>query len=138
MKPHVHLISSVLFLVLALQVFPELGMQVFWFFIGGFGIDFDYYLFYLYQTGDWHLKKMLQHYSHHKRDDGQLRLFHTIEFLLLMLLGSFYSFFIQLIFIGMLLHVALDWFDLLVMKRRWRRRYFFFTNWLKEKLITQR
>lgn len=137
MKPRVHLINSILFMAIALRVFPELGMQVFWFFIGGFGIDFDYYLYYSYVTKDFNLGKMLEHYREHYKDDGQIRLFHTIEFLALMLIGSFYFFFVKLIFIGMLMHVALDWFDLIAMKKRWRRRYFFFVNWAREKLITQ-
>ena len=138
MRPQFHFLSSVLLIFAALKVYPDLGMNALWLFIGSFGIDFDYYLFYIYVTGDYNLGRMLKHYEKHRTDTGQIRIFHTAEFLILMTVGSFYFKFIKLTLVGMVLHILLDLLDLIIMRRNYRRRYFFITNWIREKFIIKR
>lgn len=136
MRPQIHFLSSVILIFIVLKLYPDLGLKALWLFVGAFLIDFDYYLFYLYTTGGYNLKRALEHYEKHRKDTYQIRVFHTLEFLALMLIGSFYYQFLKLIFIGMILHVILDLFDLVFIKKNYRRRYFFLTNWVREKLIT--
>ncbi|MDO8555665.1 MAG: hypothetical protein Q7R96_00650 [Nanoarchaeota archaeon] len=135
MKPAVHFLSMVLFIIGILNHYPQLEWQALWFFIGGFCIDFDYYLFYVYTTKKYNIKGMLKHYNDHRNDNGQIRIFHTVEFVLLMLTGSVYYTFISYVFIGMTIHLLLDIFHLVVIKKHYKRRYYFITNWVRETFI---
>jgi len=137
MKPTTHLFSVLLFTLLGLYYLPGFTwIHAFWLFIGGFGIDFDYYLFYVYTTKNYNLKKVFHHYYTHKKDNHQLRLFHTIEFITIMIISTHYLTFTHYLLIGMSIHLLMDWFDLIIIKKRYTRRYWFTTNWLRENFKT--
>jgi len=112
-----HLIFSIL---LAAILAPFIGYQALWIIFGGFFIDVDHYFYYAFRHKTLSIPRA---YHYHKRERGAkyepdiLHIFHTVEFLLLVVLfiiityslkwHFFFSFF-TFTFIGMLFHLILD------------------------------
>ncbi len=114
----IHLLTSI---ILSFVLFPFVGYHSLWAVVGGFLIDFDHYLYYIFAFKSLSLKKA---YVYHDNIDKRktkvndiLHIFHTIEFWLFMILVIilsyiydikfiFYMFLITLL--GMALHIILD------------------------------
>ena len=76
-------------------------------------IDVDHYLFYIQKYKNWSLKKAYDwHKKLPKNHKPIMHLFHTIEFLTLILILSFVSNFFVFILSGMLFHSGFDIIDL--------------------------
>ena len=111
MKTWVHFAAS---LILAAILYPLYNWKVILVFAGGVLIDIDHYFWYIYkyrkfnifQAYKFFLKNMI------KRDfssvSGILLIFHTIEFLLIIVILSIYLDFIFIFATGLLLHYLLD------------------------------
>lgn len=108
MLPKYHLISSVIAALLMAGYFKWLAIFVF---IGGFLIDFDHYLHYIFTKKDFSLKKAITYGKIKKLSVDTLHIFHTIEFWFMVALLSVWFKFALATFIGMVVHQALDSFE---------------------------
>jgi len=101
-------------LILALIFYPIFNWKVLFIFVGGVLIDIDHYLWYLYKYKKFNVFHAYKFYIdkiNEKREHeniGILLILHTIEFLLLIGILSFYSETILLIAIGLVFHYILD------------------------------
>ena len=111
MKPLAHFFSS---LILALSLFPILKWNALLILAGGFLIDIDHYFWYVYKyrkinifdSYKFFIKPMDE--KNFKSVMGILLVFHTIEFLMIMLVFSYLSKLAFAFTIGLLLHYTLD------------------------------
>ena len=106
-----HFIASA---ILAAILFPFFGFYSLAVFIGGFLIDFDHVLFYLAKFKSLNLKKAHHYYRNIavKKDMEEYKkvilVFHSIEFIALMLVLSFYYKPFLALFMGAMLHMIMD------------------------------
>lgn len=111
MNPLLHLIAS---LVLAIVLYPFFGFNSFFILFGGFLIDIDHYLWCVYNFKEFNPRKAFRFYVKVNRERSYARqrkcflVFHSIEFLILVIFLSFYSEITFLILAGLLLHYLLD------------------------------
>ena len=111
MKPQVNFLLS---LIIALLLYPKFDWTVLFIFIGGVLIDIDHYLWYIYKFRKLNFfecyKFYLARFDKEKIKDviGILLIFHTIEFLLAMMILSFYFESILFVTIGLVSHHILD------------------------------
>lgn len=121
MKTWAHILFS---LILAAAFYPLFGWKISLIFIGGVFIDIDHYFWYAYYYKDLNLFKAYKHFliPMEKRDFtvnlGILLIFHTIEFLALVLVLSFYSEYALAFGIGLLFHYILDLIFLLFVAKK--------------------
>jgi len=108
MLPQWHLLVGAIF---SLLLWPIFGFGSFVIFAASFLVDFDHYLFYVKRTKNcspfksyYFMKKLAKN----KRKERYLFVFHTMEIWLLLIAASFYSRFVFLIFIGVILHMLFD------------------------------
>lgn len=142
MNLSVHLLASA---ALATIFWPFIGIHALWAVVGGFLIDFDHWLLSVYRTGSFSIRRSYNHYIEEgKRKDYErdtLHVFHTVEFLMLMIVAAAVSYVSQLAilfymfavtFAGMVLHILLDVISLSYEGRmdaraiswiRWRSRH---------------
>lgn len=121
MKTYVHFAVSA---ILAVIFYPLFKWNVLFILVGGVLIDIDHYLWYAYKYKKFNILESYKFYikvmdaNDFSKVTGMLCIFHTIEFLLLMALLSFY-FKPALIFtIGMASHYLLDLLYLYVVPKR--------------------
>ena len=111
MRTWVHVLSS---LILAISLFPIFKWKVIIILISGVLIDIDHYFWYIYKHKRYSLLDCYRYYlidvpSKNFEDVlGCLIIFHTVEFLLLMVTLSFYFTYAFIFTIGLLLHYILD------------------------------
>lgn len=132
MLPKTHFITSLIFTVL---LWPIFGFNSLWIMVGGFLIDFDHYLYSIFTRKDYSLKNS---YLFHKnrefskyKNEETLHIFHTVEFWILLALGSFLFKFILLVMLGVLLHVTLDFYNLYIQRKYYHSRAISTIRWLK-------
>ena len=111
MKTWAHLLVSS---ILAAILYPIFQWKVLLIFVGGVLIDADHYLWYIYKYKKFNLVDSYKFYLKNMEINdfsnvtGILLIFHTIEFLLIMVLSSFYIKFAFIFTIGLLSHYLLD------------------------------
>ncbi len=111
MIPRDHLIAS---LILAGACYPFFGANSALIIIGGFLIDVDHYILHIFMFKDISLKNAyyyflnLKNIKQHQKQRPALCIFHTAEFMLLLLFLSFYSILFAILLGGVVLHVVLD------------------------------
>tara|TARA_B100000315_G_scaffold255285_1_gene298290 strand:+ start:112 stop:525 length:414 start_codon:yes stop_codon:yes gene_type:complete len=111
MKTWVHLSVS---LILMIILYPIYNWEVLLILVGGVFIDFDHYLWYIYKYKRFNLLNSYRHYTidaeknNFKDVSGIPLIFHTIEFLLVIILLSFFNEFVLVFTIGLLSHYLLD------------------------------
>ncbi|HLG24797.1 MAG TPA: hypothetical protein VI564_07755 [Candidatus Nanoarchaeia archaeon] len=111
MKTWVHTLAS---LILAAILYKWAGLLSGIVLISGVLIDGDHFLWHLYNTKNFSLKKCYDYFiktsekGRVHENDGILLIFHTIEALIALAVLSFYSKIILVFTIGILLHYALD------------------------------
>ena len=119
MKFSVHLAVSV---VLAALFYPVFGINSFFIIIGGLFPDIDHYLHFVFMKKRFNPFECNNYYTEEAKKrsyhefDGVLFIFHTLEFLILMMLLSFYSKLAFIFTIGIAGHFILDaiWFTYFV------------------------
>ena len=111
MKTWVH---SALSIVLCILFYPTYKWEILFIFAGGVLIDADHYLWYIARFKKWNLIKCYDFFiadvrkNRWKPISGSVLVFHTIEFLIIMILLSFYNSFALMFTIGLLGHYLLD------------------------------
>ncbi len=118
MNISVHLATS---LILSALFYPLIGLYSLWIIVGGYLIDFDHLLWTAYKMKSFSVKKSYHyHFNRHKNERYErdlLHVFHTIEFWIFIVLSAlisykmdwtflYYMFLVT--FIGMILHLSLD------------------------------
>jgi len=111
MLPSTHLIVS---LILAIILFPFFGLYSFVALIGGFLIDVDHIILYWIRFKNLNLTKTYKYF----REIGinkdleeykkTIRIFHSIEFIILIIIASFYHKFFLILLISLIIHMIMD------------------------------
>ena len=125
---YIHFLTS---LVLAGIFYPFIGLYSLWIIVGGFLIDADHYLWSLFGHKQWSMKYS---YTYHMEIGMGLRpyqpyeilhIFHIVEFWIGMIVAAiityalgwtFFFYMFAITFAGMMLHLTLDFFDLIKAK----------------------
>ena len=121
MKTTVHLVASA---ILAAALYPVFGWKAVFILAGGVLIDVDHYLWYVCKYKKFSLFGCYNHFivqmesNHQKENMGILIAFHTIEFLLIAGILSFYSQYALVFTIGLLAHYLLDLIYLYAVPKR--------------------
>lgn len=121
MKTWAHILLSS---ILAAIIYPSHGWKAAFILAGGVLIDIDHYLWYAYKNRDFSIANSYKFYLEilEKNDFssvyGLLLVFHTIEFLLVMALASFYNEYALLFTIGLLSHYISDLIFTIVVAKR--------------------
>ena len=111
MKAAVHFVASA---ILAASLYPIFGLKALLIFAGGFLIDIDHYLWYIYKYRNLSLSDCYGHYMIQvERNDftlnnGILLIFHTAEFLTAIAVIALFSQYVIIFSIGLLSHYLLD------------------------------
>ena len=134
-----HVITSS---VLTVLFFPVFGWHSLWIIVGGFCIDVDHYVYYGLKFKKWSLKKAYYFYKVAQSHEGYMRdnlhVFHTAEFLVVMVLGIFvglaaqWTFFLYMCvvtLVGVVCHWMLDWVNM-AFRDVWEARALSTTGWL--------
>lgn len=123
MIPPFHFLAS---LVLCAVLYPFYGINSFFVIVSGFLIDLDHYLWYVYKFKNFNFIKAYKFYLKINKEKSFAKqkkciiIFHSVEFLILMVILSFYSKIMFIILIGLLYHYVLDIIHVLfIMKGTW-------------------
>lgn len=125
MKPKTHLILGTLFSIIFYLIYPQVSSINFillwlstWLLV-----DLDYPTIYALKNKDFNPRKFLDYYKKRlviwKKLDRKekrkfkynIRFFHSLEFLVILIVFSLYFNFISYIILGFLFHMILDWID---------------------------
>lgn len=112
MLPKTHILFGGIFSILLYFFFNLTLFETFLIFFASFLIDFDHYIWHALRKKDWNLKNAYYYLKNLKLEKPFMVLFHTIEFLLLILILSFFWKGFLFILIGMLFHSLLDAIDM--------------------------
>tara|TARA_Y100000310_G_scaffold344360_1_gene456731 strand:+ start:6276 stop:6710 length:435 start_codon:yes stop_codon:yes gene_type:complete len=123
MNISIHFITSIL---LAAGLYQLIGLYSLWIIVGGYLIDFDHYLWTAFKDKSLSLKKSYHyHFNRQKNEKYErdiLHIFHTGEFWTFMIIASiisyrnnwiFFYYMFTITFLGMLLHLTLDFTSIL-------------------------
>jgi len=133
----VHIILSA---ILSLILVPIFGIYSLLIFLGGVLIDVDHYLEYAVRKKDLSLikayKEGMMFYRKSIRLGRPIRInvlhiFHTLEFLIIFMLLSFFSKIISILLIGILFHIVLD-LGWLIKRKALKSRAHSFIGWLEK------
>ncbi len=140
MNISVHLITS---LLLTIILFPFIGFYSLWIIVGGYLIDFDHLLWTAYKLKTYSIKKSyFYHYDRHKTKEYEkdlLHIFHTWEFWTFMIITAaifyklniaFFYYMFAITFLGMLMHLLLD-FTALIRTKHLDARAISWIGWMK-------
>jgi hypothetical protein len=112
MMPVTHFLWSV---AIAAALYHRYSYDVIGVIIGGVLIDIDHYLWYVWDRKDWNIFRAWRHFrveylwlGLEKNIKSEIYIFHNIEFLAVLAAASFYSNFIFMFTIGVVVHYALD------------------------------
>jgi len=121
MKPLSHLILGIIFASTLLIIFPAIGFTGFFIIvISSVFIDVDHYIYYVFKKGDLNLKNAYVWFVENEKKFRSLPLrkkrqicpplcfLHTLEFLLIFAVLSFYFDIFLFIFTGFIFHLFLD------------------------------
>lgn len=126
MIPSLHfLVSFILFLIL----YPYFGLISLLVFIGGWLIDIDHVLYYVFKFKNFSYEKAYNYFRYRKQGSKIIiNIFHTIEVWALMFILSFYNIYILIISLGLFTHIFMDLLQQLFQKKT-SLRYFTLTGW---------
>ena len=113
MLPKTHIILGAIFSVLIYFIFQITLFQASLILFASIFIDVDHYVFYVSRKKNFNLKKAYYwHKGLPKNHKTIMHIFHTLEFMILILILSFFWNGFFFIFIGMVFHSALDLIDI--------------------------
>ena len=111
MFPSTHFIVS---LILAAVLFPFVGVKSLMVFVGGVLIDFDHLIYYWIRFKDLKLKnaynycKNITHTEEFRKKKKVFMIFHSVEFIAIVIILSFYYPILWILLIGMIVHIIMD------------------------------
>ena len=126
MLPKTHAILGAIFSILVYFIFHISLLNTFLIFFASVFIDFDQYIFYVQKKNDFSLKNAYNFLKKEtqKKHKTMLHIFHTLEFMILIFILSFFWQGFLFIFIGMMFHSALDIGDFIYHKKYSVREHF--------------
>ena len=130
MLPIVHIAFGIL---LSIILYPIFGFYIIIIFLSSFLIDVDHFLWYGFKYKNWNLKDSYKFYIENTKYKDVLHIFHTIEFLILVILLTLYFRFFLFILIGIGLHYILDAIYTITHKK-YGKRAVSLIMWLKRNL----
>jgi hypothetical protein len=127
MLPLYHGILGAAISIILLLAFPQIGwLGASIIFLSSILLDFDHYLYYAIKKRDLSLKRAyayfirLRRYGIDNEDYAYKRpilIFHGIEFCIILLLLSIFSKFFLWVFIGFMIHMLLDYLEMIASKQ---------------------
>jgi len=111
MLPKAHIFFGAIFSII-LHLFGLTTFQCTIIFLSSFLIDFDHYAWFVMKKKNLSLKKAFYYLKTMDKKKPMLMFFHTIEFLFLILILSFFFDIFKFVFIGMMFHSVLDIIEL--------------------------
>lgn len=149
MLPKYHILYGAIFTAVVWFFFQTISpIYLSIIFLSSFLIDFDHYISGAIKCKSLNFKKVVDYnykfmYQQAKNVKKGIRirenfnLFHTVEFhLFIAILGIFYLPFLY-VFIGMVFHSLLDFYDIMSRKLLYSREFFFF-NWVRRTLFSNK
>ena len=126
MLPKIHAILGGIFSILIYFLFHISLFNTSLIFLASFLIDFDHYVWYIQKKNDFNLKNAYNFLKKEskKKHKTMLHIFHTLEFIALTFILSFFWQGFLFIFIGMIFHSSLDIGDLIYHKHYGAREHF--------------
>jgi len=126
MLPKTHAILGAVFSVLIYFIFHVSLFNVSLIFLASVLIDFDHYVFYIQKKNDFSLKNSYNFLKKEsqKKHKPMLHIFHTLEFMILIIILSFIWQGFLFVFIGMIFHSAFDIGDFIYHKKYTAREHF--------------
>ena len=121
MKTSAHLIASI---ILTAALYPVFRWKVVLILVGGVLIDIDHYFWYAYKYKKINIFESYKFFIRPMDEKnfesimGILLVFHTVEFLIIMAVLSYFSKFALIFTIGLLLHYALDLIYLYIVAKK--------------------
>lgn len=113
MLPKKHALLGIIFSILIYFIFKITYFEAFLIFFASVFIDFDHYIWYIIKKKDFSLKKNYNLLKFLEKPPRPIMVvFHTIEFILLVFVLSFFFNFLFFILIGMIFHSILDVIDM--------------------------
>lgn len=120
MSPKYHIIYGFIFSLLFLFIFPEIGIFAFsLIFLSSVFIDLDHAMRYSFKTGNFNPIKFWKWSNKHKLSNKEIKdmrrykypqfIFHGVEFVFILIILSFYFYFVRFVLIGVLFHMILDY-----------------------------
>lgn len=129
MLPLQHTFLGFLFSLILFLIFPEMGfIGFFLIFFSSILIDVDHYLFYVFKKKDLSLQKAYHWFKRKRQNFLKLSpevrkkykrsflFLHGIEFLVLLILLSYFHYYFFLIFLGIVFHLLLDYAEMIYFK----------------------
>lgn len=129
MLPKTHFILGAIFSILLYFIFHITAFQASLVFFASFLIDFDHYAWHVLRKKSFSLKKSYDFFNI-KPYEKRMMLFHTLEFILLILILSYFWRKFLFIWIGMIFHSLLDIIQM-GYDDELKYREFFLTNFLR-------
>ena len=130
MLPKSHIILGAVFSVILFLFLGVSSINAFLVFLSSVFIDIDHYLFYIFRKKDFNLTRACRWHicmgDYHK---PIMQIFHSVEFIFLVLAISLIFPAFVFIFLGLLFHSILDILEM-VHKKNLKTREFFFTRYL--------
>jgi hypothetical protein len=119
MYPSYHIGFGALFALALYFIFPSIGiLGGLLIFLSSIFADIDHYLVYVKRKGNFSLKKAYIYFVNYekskeiKKEVHPLFIFHTVEFVALLIIFSFFINFFFYIALGLLFHMILDFIEL--------------------------
>ncbi len=120
MSPKYHIIYGFIFSLFFLFIFPEIGVIGFsLIFLSSIFIDLDHAMRYSFKTGNFNPIRFWKWSNKNKLSKKEIKemrkykypqfIFHGVEFVLILILLSFYFQFVKFILIGVVFHLILDY-----------------------------
>jgi len=148
MLPKYHIITGAILTPLIYSIFPITILQATIIFFSSFLIDVDHYLLYIFQTKDLSFKRARKYFikrrkrwislplNEREKYKRPIFIFHGIEFWLLLILLTNYTSLIWFVLLGILIHITLDYIDLIYLRAsvlsKFSQFYVYFSNKKKE------
>lgn len=112
MKIYQHIIFSIIFLLI---LYPFFSYYSFIPFIASLLIDIDHYFYYIKTKKSLNIKSCYTFFGKFEKYEGPiiffLAIFHTYEFLIIMIILSFFNEILALITVGLIFHLILDYIE---------------------------
>ncbi len=140
MLPKYHILYGAIFSLLIFIIYPKIGIGAALIFLSSVLIDVDHYFVYVFRKRDLSLRRANSYFltsrplikkylKQGKNPKAPLMIFHTMEFLFLILILAFYNSFFLLLLSGFLFHSLLDMVDIYLDFNTLSPRYFLITSY---------
>ena len=144
MLPKYHIIIGAITTTIIAFIFPLTYIQLITIFLSSFLIDVDHYLLYVFKTKDYSLKNSRKYFfkrrkrwiklsnKEKKQYKRPIYIFHGIESWILLITLSLYTKLIWFVLIGFLIHIILDYIEIIYLKdsfySKFSQLYVYLTN----------